>query len=168
MDGDRRVVPGYYTHVVTDYAVVDAMLAMAQVRPDDFVVDLGSGDGRILIAAARSHGARGLGVDIDPARIRESTANALAAGVAHLNTYDYINTTLPAGELVPTAPKTNFAWAWMVGVSFNVTPNWAFDIGYRNLHLGDAISGTESTSAITRFRGLGAQEIRVGFRLILD
>ena len=70
-------------YVATDYQVVDAMLGMAGVRPGDFVVDLGSGDGRILIAAARSHGARGLGVDIDPARIRESRANARAAGVAH-------------------------------------------------------------------------------------
>jgi predicted O-methyltransferase YrrM len=69
-------------YVVTDYEVVDAMLALAQVRPDDVVIDLGSGDGRILIAAARSHGARGLGVDIDPARITESNANARAAGVA--------------------------------------------------------------------------------------
>jgi SAM-dependent methyltransferase len=69
-------------YVTTDYAVVDAMLAMAEVRPGDQVIDLGSGDGRILIAAARSHGARGLGVDIDPARIREATANAQAARVA--------------------------------------------------------------------------------------
>jgi SAM-dependent methyltransferase len=68
-------------YVVTDYEVVDAMLALAQVRPGDDVIDLGSGDGRILIAAARSHGARGLGVDIDPARIRESNDNARAAGV---------------------------------------------------------------------------------------
>ena len=68
-------------YVATDYEVVDAMLALAQVRPDDDVVDLGSGDGRILIAAARSHGARGLGVDIDPARIREAEANARAARV---------------------------------------------------------------------------------------
>lgn len=70
-------------YVATDYEVVDAMLAMAEVRPNDFVVDLGSGDGRILIAAARSHGARGLGVDIDPARIREARANAGSAGVTH-------------------------------------------------------------------------------------
>ena len=68
-------------YIVTDYDVVDAMLAMAAVRPGDFVVDLGSGDGRILIAAARSHGARGLGVDIDPERIREAEANARAARV---------------------------------------------------------------------------------------
>ena len=69
-------------YVTTDYAVVDAMLAMAEVRPGDQVIDLGSGDGRILIAAARSHGARGLGVEIDPVRIREATANAQAARVA--------------------------------------------------------------------------------------
>ena len=71
-------------YVVTDYEVVDAMLAMARVRPDDYVLDLGSGDGRILIAAARSHGARGLGIEIDPARIREADANASAARVGHL------------------------------------------------------------------------------------
>lgn len=74
-------------YVATSYEVVDAMLAMADVGPGDYVVDLGSGDGRILIAAARSHGARGLGVDIDPARIRESTANARAAGVGHRVTF---------------------------------------------------------------------------------
>jgi len=70
-------------YVVTDNDVVNAMLELAAVRPNERVVDLGSGDGRILIAAARSLGARGLGVDIDPARIRESTANARAAGVSH-------------------------------------------------------------------------------------
>lgn len=70
-------------YVVTDNDVVNAMLEMAAVRPNERVVDLGSGDGRILIAAARSLGARGLGVDIDPARIREATANARAAGVSH-------------------------------------------------------------------------------------
>jgi hypothetical protein len=74
-------------YVATDYNVVDAMLAMAEVRPDDYVVDLGSGDGRILIAAARSHGARGLGIEIDRRRIRESNANAQAASVAHRVTF---------------------------------------------------------------------------------
>jgi len=69
-------------YIATDLQVVDAMLGLAQVRPDDNVIDLGSGDGRILISAARSLGAHGLGVDIDPARIRESTANAQAAGVS--------------------------------------------------------------------------------------
>jgi len=70
-------------YVTTDNEVVEVMLGMAQVRPNEKVVDLGSGDGRILIAAARSLGARGLGVDIDPARVREANANARAAGVAH-------------------------------------------------------------------------------------
>ena len=67
--------------VATDYEVVDAMLALADVKPEDYVIDLGSGDGRILIAAARSHGAHGLGIEIDPARIREAEANARAARV---------------------------------------------------------------------------------------
>jgi hypothetical protein len=69
-------------YIASDMQVVDAMLGMAGVRPGDYVIDLGSGDGRILIAAARSNGARGFGVDIDPSRIRESNANARQAGVS--------------------------------------------------------------------------------------
>ena len=69
-----------YLH--TPHEAVDRMLQMADVGPDDFVIDLGSGDGRIVIAAARDYGARGLGVDIDPARIQEAQANALAEGLA--------------------------------------------------------------------------------------
>jgi ribosomal protein L11 methylase PrmA len=60
--------------------VVEAMLDLAKVGPGDVVYDLGCGDGRIVIAAAR-RGARGVGVDIDPARVREARANARAAGV---------------------------------------------------------------------------------------
>ena len=71
-------------YVASDMEVVDAMLSLAALRPDDYVIDLGSGDGRILIAAARSNGARGLGVDIDPARIDEANRNARAAGVTGL------------------------------------------------------------------------------------
>jgi hypothetical protein len=74
-------------YVATDLQAVDAMLGLAEVKPDDMVIDLGSGDGRILISAARSLGAHGLGVDIDPARIRESTANAEEAGVSSRVTF---------------------------------------------------------------------------------
>lgn len=62
--------------------VVRAMLRLAKVRPGDLVYDLGSGDGRIPIAAARDFGARGVGIDIDPAQIAEANANARKAGVA--------------------------------------------------------------------------------------
>ncbi|HEY0324865.1 MAG TPA: class I SAM-dependent methyltransferase, partial [Allosphingosinicella sp.] len=68
--------------VSTEYDIVRAMLDLAGTNANDFVIDLGSGDGRIPIIAARDKGARGLGVDLDPARIRESTSNALRAGVA--------------------------------------------------------------------------------------
>jgi precorrin-6B methylase 2 len=68
-------------YVPTPQEVVDAMLQMAKVTGDDVVYDLGSGDGRIPVTAARVHGARAIGIDIDPERIREANANAKAAGV---------------------------------------------------------------------------------------
>lgn len=68
-------------YVPTPQVVVDEMLRLARVRPDDFVIDLGCGDGRIPVTAASHFGARALGVDIDPGRIAESRANAKAAGV---------------------------------------------------------------------------------------
>jgi ribosomal protein L11 methylase PrmA len=67
--------------VPTPQAVVEAMLKVAGVTRDDVVYDLGSGDGRIVITAARQHGARGVGYDIDPARVQEARENARAAGV---------------------------------------------------------------------------------------
>lgn len=71
-------------YVPTPDAVVDRMLSMAKVKPLDVVYDLGCGDGRMVIAAARQYGARGVGVDLDPARIREARRNAKAAGVEKL------------------------------------------------------------------------------------
>jgi SAM-dependent methyltransferase len=61
---------------------VAAMLKLAGVTKGDVVYDLGSGDGRIVITAARRYGARGVGIDIDPARVAEGERNARAAGVA--------------------------------------------------------------------------------------
>ncbi len=58
------------------------MLRLANVGPEDMVVDLGCGDGRIPIMAAQKFGARGLGVEIDPVLVRAGQANALRAGVA--------------------------------------------------------------------------------------
>lgn len=67
--------------VPTDLAVVSAMLSLAAVVRDDVVYDLGCGDGRIVVAAAKDFGARGVGVDLDPLRIREARARAAHAGV---------------------------------------------------------------------------------------
>ena len=61
--------------------VVDAMLKLAKVTKDDVVYDLGSGDGKIVIAAAKQYGARGVGVDIDPDLVANATQNARRAGV---------------------------------------------------------------------------------------
>jgi SAM-dependent methyltransferase len=67
--------------ITTPPAVVARMLALAGTGADDFVIDLGSGDGRIVIHAAKAHGARGLGVDLDPKLVALATENAARAGV---------------------------------------------------------------------------------------
>jgi predicted RNA methylase len=67
--------------VPTPQEVVDAMLKLAKVTKNDVVYDLGSGDGRIPITAAKTYGARAVGIDIDPQRIREATENLKTAGV---------------------------------------------------------------------------------------
>ena len=73
--------------VASDLEIVNAMLTLAGVTRDDVVYDLGCGDGRIVVAAAKEFGARGVGVDFDPQRIREAQANAARAGVADRVTF---------------------------------------------------------------------------------
>ena len=75
-----RQVPDV-VYVPTPQEVVDVMLEMADVGSDDVLYDLGSGDGRIPITAASRWGTRGVGIDIDPDRIREANAGARKAGV---------------------------------------------------------------------------------------
>jgi len=71
-------------YVPTPHEVVDDMLRLANVRKGDVLYDLGSGDGRIAIAAAKKFGIKAVGIDIDPERIREATENAKKAGVSNL------------------------------------------------------------------------------------
>jgi SAM-dependent methyltransferase len=71
-------------YVPTTNEAVEAMLKLADVKKTDVVYDLGCGDGRIVIAAAKNRGARGVGIDIDPGRISESKENAKKASVEKL------------------------------------------------------------------------------------
>ncbi len=68
--------------VPTPQPVVESMLDLANVKSTDVVYDLGSGDGRIVITAAKKYGARGVGIEIDPALVKQATQNAAAAGVS--------------------------------------------------------------------------------------
>jgi precorrin-6B methylase 2 len=80
----RPDAPQLAPYVPTPQEVVDRMLQLAAVGKGDVVIDLGCGDGRIPITAAKAYGARGIGVDIDPQRIAEANANAKQAGVTQL------------------------------------------------------------------------------------
>jgi SAM-dependent methyltransferase len=73
--------------VPTPPDVVERMLQLGDVTNQDLVYDLGCGDGRIIIAAAKKFGARGVGIDIEPYRVAESQSNARAAGVEQLVTF---------------------------------------------------------------------------------
>lgn len=77
---DRSFAP----FVVTPPDVVQEMLKLAEVRPDDVIYDLGSGDGRIVITAAREYGARGIGFELEPDLVRRAREDAGRAGVGNL------------------------------------------------------------------------------------
>ncbi len=79
--GQTKPVKLDVPYVPTNTNAVEAMLKLAKVTPEDYVFDLGCGDGRIVIAAAKDFKARGFGVDLDPKRISESNDNAAKAGV---------------------------------------------------------------------------------------
>lgn len=76
-------------YVPTPYEVVDRMLEMAEVNPEDYLIDLGSGDGRIVINAVRDHKVRtALGIDLDPQRVAEARAHAREENVADRATFE--------------------------------------------------------------------------------
>jgi len=79
----RAAAPSPDIHYVpTSNGVAEAMLKLAKTTSSDLVYDLGSGDGRIVIAAAKNFGARGVGIEIEPELIKDATKNAAKAGVS--------------------------------------------------------------------------------------
>jgi SAM-dependent methyltransferase len=93
---------GTVPYVQTPMEIVERMLRMAEVKKGDYLIDLGSGDGRIVIEAAK-RGARALGVDIDPNLVRHATENAQRAGVADRTQFlakDIFETDLSAASVV--------------------------------------------------------------------
>jgi len=130
-------------YVPSPAEVVDRMLVVAGVSKDDIVYDLGSGDGRIPIAAAKKYGARGIGLDIDPLKIAESRANARAAGVERLVefreqdvlTADFSDATVVTlyllasanAQLRPIITKQLKPGARVVSHAFSMGPTWPAD-----------------------------------------
>ena len=88
MARDEHAPPLDVPFVPTPMAVVDAMLDIAQVTRSDTLYDLGCGDGRIVVRAATRFGCRGVGVDLDPERVREANENARKAGVSELTRFE--------------------------------------------------------------------------------
>ena len=96
---DDTTVP----YVPTPQDVVERMLQLGKVGPNDYLIDLGSGDGRIVVTAAKKYGTRGFGVDLDPQRVAEAKTNARKAGVAEKVAFyrrDLFETDLAAATVV--------------------------------------------------------------------
>lgn len=127
-------------YVPTPQAVVEKMLEMAQVGPNDVLYDLGCGDGRIVITAARKRGARGVGIDINPQRIAEAKANADSAGVndkvrfivGDLFTADFSEASVVMLYLLPEVNRALRPQLWkqlkvgtrVVSHDFDMGPEW--------------------------------------------
>jgi len=91
-------------YVPTPQDVVERMLDMANVKPGEYLIDLGSGDGRIVVTAAQ-RGARAYGVDLNPQRVKEAVANAAKAGVSARATFevkDLFDTDISKADVVTT------------------------------------------------------------------
>lgn len=127
-------------YVPTPQEVVDKMLDMAKVGKNDVVYDLGCGDGRIVITAARNRGARGVGIDINPERIKEANENLKAAGVqgrvkfveADLFASDFSEATVVTLYLLPQVNAALRPQLWkqlkvgtrVVSHAFDMGPEW--------------------------------------------
>jgi protein-L-isoaspartate O-methyltransferase len=127
-------------YIPTPQPVVEAMLALAEVKKTDVIYDLGSGDGRIVITAAKQYGARGVGVELDPALVKQARQNAAAAGVSdrvRFVTQDLFTTDLRPATVValyllqsinerlrPKLVRELRAGARGVSHVFNMGPEW--------------------------------------------
>jgi SAM-dependent methyltransferase len=124
-------------YIPTPQRIVDKMLALAKVRSSDVVYDLGCGDGRIVITAAKKRGARGVGIDNNPQRIAEANANAQRAGVTDkvrfivgdLYKTDFSEATVVTLYLLPEVNRTLRPQLWkQLKVGTRVVSH-AFDMG---------------------------------------
>ena len=127
-------------YVPTPQQVVDRMLQLARVGKSDILYDLGCGDGRIVVTAAKAHGARGTGIDIDPERIAEAKENAKKAGVtdkvsfrvANLFETDLSSASVVTLYLLPTINTKLRPRLWqqlkvgarVVSHAFDMGPEW--------------------------------------------
>ena len=110
-------------YVSTPDEVVAEMLRIANVDKDDVLYDLGCGDGRIVITAAKMYGCRGIGIDIDPERIRESRENAIKAGVS--DRVQFIQMDLFEAEIREASVVTLYL---LSGVNFRLRPKLFRDL----------------------------------------
>jgi opacity protein-like surface antigen len=91
----------------------------------------------------------------------------IGGGAAYLRTTDFSQTSMPVAAAAAAGSKWNGAWAWMGGISYQLTPNYLFDLGYRRINFGNATTGIDFYGNQLTFKNLSADEIRAGLRWAL-
>lgn len=91
-------------------------------------------------------------------------------GASYVRAQHYTDTSLVMPASTPTRGQTNFSWAWMAGVSFQIKPQWLVDVGYRHLDLGGvhATAGTGLPNDFMTITKQSTNEVRIGLRYLLD
>lgn len=89
-------------------------------------------------------------------------------GGSNLGTSNFSEASLPAAPEPSRHARWNMAWAWMAGVSYKFSPNWAIDLGYRRVNMGDALTSSDFFGNQLAFGKLSADEIRLGVRYMID
>jgi SAM-dependent methyltransferase len=155
--------------VPTPQAVVDRMLSLAAIGKGDTLYDLGCGDGRIVVTAARQYGAHGVGIDLNPERIAEARANARKAGVeqrVRFKVADLFTTDLSAASVVSLylLPDVNLKlrpklWSQLkpgsriVSHAFDMGADWpperTVEVDGRTIYLW-TITHTQKTKAVSK------------------
>jgi opacity protein-like surface antigen len=92
----------------------------------------------------------------------------VGAGFAHLQAANFNVASAPIGNDGDSTGKWNFAWAYMAGISYRVYGNYNIDLGYRHINMGDVASGRDPFGNQLTFKSLSSNEVRLGFRYVLD
>lgn len=157
-------------YVPTPQPVVERMLDIAGVGKNDVVYDLGCGDGRIVITAARDRGARGVGIDLNPERIAEAKANAQTAGVTDkvkfvvgdLFTADFSEATVVTLYLLPDVNRALRPQLWkqlkvgtrVVSHDFDMGPEWPPEkterVGAKTIYFWTITSANKTAIALQK------------------
>jgi opacity protein-like surface antigen len=146
----------FRTDITVDYGSKSTFTADSGIRANDFSAKVDSVTGLLNV-----YGDLGTWYGLTP-------YIGVGAGFAHLQAANFNVASAPFGNDGDSTGKWNFAWAYMAGVSYKVFGNYNIDLGYRHVNMGDANTGRDPFGNQLSFKSLSSDEVRLGFRYVID